>query len=103
MVRDQLSTEKREGRLLVPFSMFLLLNQRKSPLGEVQSEFRFIHFLYYPKGKSVNGGIADELCYVQYALFDMTVKMVRSWDLGAMMGKYNIKSAFRLLPGRRFC
>ncbi|XP_061485677.1 uncharacterized protein LOC133386068 [Rhineura floridana] len=61
-------------------------------------EFRLIHHLSHPRGQSVNDFIPDSLCTVHYTSFDAAVRMVRACGNGALMGKCDIKSAFRLLP-----
>ena len=73
-----------------------------SPLGLVPKsqpgEFRLIHHLSSPQGSSVNDGIDEQLCRVQYATFDYAVQLVQGVGQGAMLAESDIKSAFRLLP-----
>ncbi|XP_070608807.1 uncharacterized protein [Erythrolamprus reginae] len=102
IVREKIGKEVAEGRVLGPFAEPPFPNLRVSPLGVVpkkaSGEFRLIHHLSFPKGESVNDFIPDELCSVRYASFDAAVTMVRKCGAGALMGKCDIKSAFRLLP-----
>jgi hypothetical protein len=54
--------------------------------------------LSYPTFDSVNDFIDEKFTSVQYSLFDNTVSIVRDLGEGALIGKKDIKSAFRLLP-----
>ncbi|XP_061470916.1 uncharacterized protein LOC133379514 isoform X1 [Rhineura floridana] len=68
------------------------------PSYETQLTPSLIHHLSYPHGRSVNDFIPHHLCSVRYTSFDCAVAMVRHCGVGALMGKCDIKSAFRLLP-----
>ena len=61
-------------------------------------DFRLIHHLSYPTGKSVNDFIDPALCSVEYTNFDKAIEMVQELGEGALLFKIDIKSAFRLLP-----
>ena len=75
---------------------------RISPLGLVPKkepgEFPLLHHLSYPSGKSLNDFIDPKLCSVQYTSFDEAVHMVQDLGRSCLLGKSDIKSAFRLLP-----
>lgn len=89
------------GRIAGPFDDRPLPFLRVNPLGLVpkrDGSFRLIQHLSYPKGESVNDFIDQKLCSVQYSSFDHAVDMVSSLGAGALLGKMDIKSAFRLLP-----
>ncbi|KAM9319925.1 uncharacterized protein PAF06_004366 [Gastrophryne carolinensis] len=85
-----------------PFSDPPLEDLVVSPLGVVPKKepgkFRLIHHLSFPRGGSVNDGIAKELSSVSYTSFDFALAMVREVGPGALMAKTDIESAFRLLP-----
>ncbi|XP_070586420.1 uncharacterized protein [Erythrolamprus reginae] len=102
VVREKIMKEVREGRVLGPFTEPPLPSLQVSPLGVVPKraagEFRLIHHLSFPPGNSVNDHIPDDLCSVRYTSFDTAVSVVRECGPGALMGKCDIKSAFRLLP-----
>ena len=51
-----------------------------------------------PRGSSVNDSIPGKQCTVTYSSFDSAVEIVARLGRGALMGKVDIKSAFRLLP-----
>ena len=90
------------GRMAGPFDSPPLARFIASPLGLIPKsqpgEFRLIHHLSSPTGRSINEGIEDRLCRVHYATFDQAVELVKSVGQGAYMAKTDIKSAFRLLP-----
>ena len=62
------------------------------------SDFRLIHHLSYPQNKSVNDFIDPQLCHVQYTNFDEAIAMVQEPGQGCLLGKSDIKPAFRLIP-----
>ena len=69
-----------------------------SPIGLTPTNdgtWRLITNLSHPLGNSVNDFIDPELCRVQYSSFDKVITMIS--NLGALCGKIDIKSAFRLL------
>ncbi|XP_061466237.1 uncharacterized protein LOC133377049 [Rhineura floridana] len=102
VLREKIRKEVVAGRVLGPFAAPPIPSLRVSPLGLVPKrapgEFRLIHHLSFPQGESVNDFIPAELCSVRYTSFDCAVRMVRDCGVGALMGKCDIKSAFRLLP-----
>jgi hypothetical protein len=59
--------------------------------------WRLITNLSHPLGNSVNDFIDPELCRVQYSSFDKVITMISNLGKGALCGKIDIKSAFRLL------
>ena len=90
------------GRIVGPFHSPPFGNFRCSPIGLVPKrnpgEFRLIQHLSAPRGSSVNDFIDSELCSVSYTSFDEAVNLVARLGNKALMGKADIKSAFRLLP-----
>ncbi|XP_048252630.1 uncharacterized protein LOC124136488 [Haliotis rufescens] len=67
-------------------------------LGKHAEEFRLIHHLSYPRGKSINDFIDTEACSVVYAKFDEATHMVQQLGKGALLAKFDIQSAFRIIP-----
>ena len=103
IVKQKIQKEVQEGRVAGPFEHRPLPNLRISPLGLVPKkggDFRLIHHLSYPQGNSVNDFIEPELCSVNYTKFDKAVQMIQQLGKGALLGKADIKSAFRLIPIR---
>ena len=80
-----------------PFQPFCV-----SPLGlipkKVTGDFRLIHHLSYPKGFSVNDGIAAEITSVQYAKVADAIRLIKRAGPGCFLAKTDIKSAFRIIP-----
>ena len=102
IARLKIEKEIELGRVAGPFLKRPFINLIVSPLGLVPKksagEFRLIHHLSYPAGSSINDFIGESDSTVQYAKFDVAVNIMRDLGQGALMGKLDIKSAFRLLP-----
>ena len=101
ITQQKIDKEVAEGRVAGPFPFPPLPNLRISPLGLVEKkkrgEFRLIHHLSYPKDKSVNDFIDPKLCYVKYANFDQAVSIIQELGQGCLLGKSDLKNAFRML------
>lgn len=106
VVREKINKEVTEGRVAGPFSMPPFKSFRVSPIGLVPKkepgQFRLIHHLSYPKGESVNDFIDPDRCSVQYTKFDAAVKMVQDLGKGALLGKADLKQAFRIIPVSKY-
>lgn len=92
--------EVRLGRMGGPFSKAPFNSFIISPIGlapKKDGTFRLIHHLSYPKGLSVNDFIDPDICSVQYSNFDQAMDIIARLGKGALMGKMDVKSAFRLL------
>ena len=101
IVRQKITKELEAGRVAGPFQTVPFTDFRVSPLGLVPKkqpgEYRLIHHLSYPEGDSINDYIDPEFCSVQYTRFDQAVKMIQKLGKGALLGKADIKNAFRLM------
>ena len=101
ITKQKIDKEVAEGRVAGPFPFPQLPNLRISPLGLVEKkkggEFRLIHHLSYPKNKSVNDFKDPKLCYVKYANFDQAVSFIQELGQGCLLGKSDLKNAFRML------
>jgi hypothetical protein len=89
------------GRILGPFLEMPISNLHISPVGLIPKSdggWRMITHLSYPTSCGINDFIDPELCTVQYASFDGVVDMIANLGQGALLGKMDIKSAFRLIP-----
>ena len=102
IVSAKLSKELAAGRLAGPFDRPPFPKFRVSPLGVVPKkalgEYRLIHHLSFPRGDSVNDGIAQQHASVQYARVDDAVAMIKQLGSGCFLAKTDIKSAFRIIP-----
>lgn len=95
----KLKKEINMGRMLGPFAELPISTLRISPIGLVPKSdgtWRLITNLSYPHDNSVNTFIDDKFCKVKYSTFDDILDKI--YDLGprALLGKIDIKSAFRL-------
>ena len=101
VVDEKLAKELEAHRSAGPFDTPPFPVFRLSPLGIVPKktpgDFRMIHHLSYPKGKSVNDGISPEHSSVQYANIDQAIKRIKQSG-GSYLAKTDIKRAFRILP-----
>ena len=52
----------------------------------------------YPESCGVNQFIDPNLLTVQYSSFDSVVDMIAKLGKGTLLGKVDVKSAFRLIP-----
>ena len=66
----------------------------KSDLGK----WRLIVDLSSPSGDSVNDGIDKSLCSLSYMSVDEVVDRVMEMGKGALMAKFDLKSAYRNIP-----
>ena len=102
IVKQKIQAEIDAGRVANPFDSWPIPTLRVLPLGLVPKwepgEYRLIHHLSYPSVDSVNDFIDRDLCSVQYTSFDEAVHMVQDLGRACLLGKSDIKSAFRLLP-----
>lgn len=98
---DKISKEIKLGRIMGPFDQLPISNLHISPVGIVPKSdggWRMITHLSYPSDRGINDFIDPDLCTVQYASFDGVVDMIASLGRGALIGKMDVKSAFRLIP-----
>lgn len=102
VLRQKMQTKVNLGRMEGPLKELPFYNLRISPLGVIPKKevdkFRLIHHLSFPKGSSVNDGITKECASVLYVSFDRAVFLLRSAGKGTWLAKWDIESAFRLLP-----
>ena len=98
----KLGQELAANRLAGPFTSPPFQPFCVSPLGlipkKVPGDFRLIHHLSYPKGSSVNDGIAAENTSVQYAKVADAIRLIKRAGPGCFLAKTDIKSAFRIIP-----
>ena len=104
VVDAKIHKELEAGRLAGPFMNRPLYPFRISPLGVVPKktpgEFRLIHHLSYPRGSSVNDGIAPEHTSVSYATIADAICNIKAAGRGCFSAKTDVKNAFRIIPIR---
>ena len=96
----KLSKEISLGRMLGPFHTLPISTLRVSPIGLVPKSdgtWRLITHLSFPPGNSINDFISEEFCKVKYSSLDNILDVIYELGRGALLGKIDIKSAFRLL------
>ena len=102
IVLQKINSEIAAGRVLGPYNQPPIQNYISSPIGLVpkktHNEYRLIHHLSYPHGKSVNDGIPDQEATVQYTTIDDAIQIIRELGAGCFMAKTDIQKAFRLIP-----
>ena len=73
--------EIKAGRVAGPFDISPFPNLQISPLGLVPKkkvgEYRVIHHLSYPDHLSINDGIPQDKCTVQYQTIDDAILLVK--------------------------
>ena len=102
IVSEKLSKEQGHGRISQPFSSPPLPDMVISPLGlqpkKAIGQYRVIHHLSFPKGRSVNDSIDKSYASVKYASVGQAIQHILRLGQGAYMAKTDIKSAFRIIP-----
>ena len=61
-------------------------------------KWRLITDLSSPNGSSVNDGVSPSLCSVSYASVDDAVRCILGLGQGALLAKFDIASAYRVVP-----
>ena len=102
IVDQKLNKEMSLGRIAGPFPQPPMSQMVFSPLGlqpkKLEGQYRVIHHLSFPKGKSVNDGISVEDSTVKYASVGQAIQHIVSMGEGCFMAKTDIQSAFRIVP-----
>lgn len=100
-LNEKIEKEIQLGRMAGPFKAMPIPNLRISPIGLVPKSdggWRLITHLSHPPSESVNDYIDQTKISVHYSTFDQVVDMISKQGRGALIGKMDIKSAFRLIP-----
>ena len=61
-------------------------------------KWRLITDLSFPHGFSVNDGVDPEFCSLQYTTVEEIAEIIARLGLGALLAKFDIESAYRLIP-----
>ena len=89
--------ECEKGRVVGPLDRREFPDVQVSPFGVIPKkspgEWRLIFDLSSPRGKSVNDGINLNLCSLSYLTIDRLVEQVVKAGRGALMAKFDLKSA----------
>ena len=102
VVRDYLAQECALGRILGPLDPKLYPQVHTSRFGIIPKstpgKWRLIVDLSSPRGKSVNDGIAEEVCSLSYVGIDEATSGILTYGRGALLAKVDIQSAYRNIP-----
>lgn len=103
VVDQYLEKEVRLGRVAGPLTAEESQGIQVNRFGVIEKphqpgKFRLIVDLSFPEGHSVNDGIEPELCSMQYTSVDMAVARVLVQERGALLAKFDIESAYRVVP-----
>ena len=103
VVERYIQTEQAEGRIIGPLgeseSQIVHMNRiGVIPKGRTPGRWRLITDLSFPSERSVNDGIDPDLCSLQYTSVDRIAAIARSFGVGALLAKVDIKAAYRLIP-----
>jgi hypothetical protein len=102
IMEEKLAKEISQGRIAGPFHELPFVNLYISPIGVVPKhevgQYRLIHHLSYPKDKSNNDHIPDELKTVHYSSIDDAIEIILNMGPNASMSKTDISNAFRIIP-----
>ena len=87
-----------------PYASPPVPNTRCSGLGVVpkkDGDWRTICYLSSPPGASINDFIDPQQYSLRYCTIDSAITILNSLGPGALMGKMDLKNAFRIMPVRR--
>ena len=104
IISEALAKECAAGRMAGPFPFPPLPNLRCSGLGVVPKKdggWRIIYHLSAPPGRSVNEFIDPDQFSLRYCTTDSAIAILNALGRHSLMGKIDLKSAFRQLPVRR--
>ena len=102
VIADYLAKEVSLGRVFGPTSVPPLENVQLSRFGVIPKKdggWRLILDLSFPCGHSVNDGINKEEFTLTYSKVSDAISLIVKTGRGALMGKVDIKSAYRIIPG----
>ena len=104
VITAALAKECDAGRMAGPYPQPPLPNLRCSGLGVVPKKvggWRVIYHLSAPHGSSINDFIDPAGFSLHYCTIDSAVRIINRLGPGTLMGKIDLKHAFRLMPVRR--
>ena len=104
VVDDYIKAKLACRRLIGPFTASPFPMNKISPIGLIPKatpgEFRIIHHLSYPSGRSINDSIPQEAVRVSYGGIDDAICEILSRDTPSFLAKTDIKCAYRIVPIR---
>ena len=103
VVLDYINTEVSTGHLVGPLPQSVANHVHVSPIGLVpkghnSGRWWMIVDLLSPFSYSVNHGIPEDRCSLQYASMDDAMRLIRSLGPGCHLLKMDLKDAYRIVP-----
>ena len=102
VVDNYILKELKRGSIAGPFSCQPIPDLHFNRFGLIPkqspNDWRIIIDLSYPEGNSVNDFIPDNEASVTYSSIDDAISMIIRCGKGALMAKFDIKSAYRIIP-----
>ena len=103
VIDEYLANEVSRGRVAGPFNSPPLPNLHVSSFGVIPKQgqagkWRLIVDLSSPAGSSVNDGIDPHEFTLHYITVDQIICLVSQFGRGALMAKFDVKSAYRNVP-----
>lgn len=102
VVERYIGVECEARRVLGPLERSRFPRVHISPFGVIPKsepgKWRLILDLSSPLGSSVNDGISKEMCFLSYISVDDVAARVVRRGRGALMAKFDLKSAYRQVP-----
>ena len=100
-VSEKLAKELSQNRIAGPFKEKpegLLLSPLAAVPKKNSNSIRLIHDLSHPRSSNINNHIPREYSKVNYETLDDCLKIISTLGCGALIGKSDVSSAFRILP-----
>ncbi|KAG5734538.1 Integrase/recombinase xerD like protein [Termitomyces sp. T112] len=101
-ILKDITTQVNHGQMQGPYTSPPFDNFCTLPIGAVtrkrSTKICHIHHLLWPKGSSVNDGIADSEASIMYDTIDCAINDLIASGPGSLMLKLNLESAFRHIP-----
>ena len=104
VITSSIEKECLAGRMAGPYTQPPLPHLRCSGLGVVPKKdggWRVIYHLSAPHGSSINDYIDPARFSLHYCTIDSAISTVNNLGPGTLMGKLDLKHAFRLIPVRK--
>ena len=104
IITSALAKECSAGRMAGPYSQQPVPNLRCSGLGVVPKKdggWRVIYHLSAPHGSSINDHINPSRFPLHYRTIDAAISIINRLGPGTLMGKLDLRNAFRLIPVRK--
>lgn len=105
-VRDYLAKECKASRVIGPVPLTFLPLCHVSRFGVIHKhcqpgKWRLILDLSFPPGRSINDGIPEDLCPLQFTTVDNAAMLITELGQGSLLAKVDISHAYHNIPQDR--